>query len=74
MFPVPANNTISVTYNDAANSNMKVDILDVQGSVLGTYELGASNSAVSVSNLASGTYLARVYNNNVNSVQRFTKL
>lgn len=74
MFPVPANNTISFTYNDAANTDMKVDILDVQGSVLGTYELGSSNSAVSISNLASGTYLARVYNNNVNSVQRFTKL
>lgn len=74
MFPVPANNTISFTYNDDANSNMKVDILDAQGNVLGTYELGASNSAVSISNLAAGTYLARVYNNQVNSVQRFTKL
>lgn len=74
MYPVPANNAISFTYNDAANSDMKVDIMDVQGSVISTHELGNSNTTVSVSNLASGTYLARVYNNNVNSVQRFTKL
>ncbi len=74
MFPNPTTNSLVISYINAAAENMKVDIMNITGSIIGTYNISSDRFDVPVSELANGTYFARVYNGNVSAVKSFSKL
>lgn len=74
MFPNPASTNLIINCAEANNANLQVDIMDIQGSIIRTYNLSSDNYSLPVGELSNGTYIARVYNANINAVQKFTKL
>ncbi len=74
MYPNPTAERLVISCTNASEEHMMVDIMDVTGSVLKTYNMNADKYNVPVAEFANGTYFARVYNDKVSTVKPFSKL
>ncbi len=74
MFPNPSTTNMIISCPEANNENLMVDIMNIQGGIVKSYNLTSDNYSIPVSELANGSYIARVYNAKVNGVQKFTKM
>ena len=63
VYPNPAKTTISLAWSAPAGSNAKVVITDMQGRTLMTQSLSNSPHQLSISQLVSGVYLAKLVTN-----------
>lgn len=74
MFPNPSTTNMIINCPEANNENLMVDIMNIQGGIVKSYNITSDNYSIPVSELANGSYVARVYNAKVNGVQKFTKM
>lgn len=74
MFPNPASTNMIINCPEANSENLMVDIMNIQGGIVRSYNITSDNYSIPVADLASGSYIARVYNAKVNGVQKFTKM
>lgn len=63
VYPNPAKTTISLSWSAPAGSNAKVVITDMQGRTLMTQSLSNSPHQLSISQLVSGVYMAKLVTN-----------
>jgi hypothetical protein len=74
MYPNPTAEQLIISCTNATEKNMMVDIMDVTGSVIKSYNMTSDKYSVPVATFANGTYFARVYNDKVSTVKPFSKL
>ncbi|MEX0997747.1 MAG: S8 family serine peptidase [Flavobacteriaceae bacterium] len=70
IFPNPANNELNV---QALTQISNIEIINLLGQTMGTYEVNANSTKLDISNLKTGTYFIRVTINNASKVYKFIK-
>ncbi|MCE3294514.1 MAG: hypothetical protein K0R65_228 [Crocinitomicaceae bacterium] len=73
VFPNPATDKINFTNLDVAQGPVSVDIMNVYGQKIASYELTESNSSIPVNGLSEGNYFIQLNSNYIHSVKQFTK-
>ncbi len=79
VFPNPAKDILSLTYESSEAGNMELSVYDVQGKrilPLATQQIAATKgtAALNINSLASGTYLLKVMLNGTLNVREFVKV
>lgn len=70
IFPNPANNELNV---QALTQISNIEILNLLGQSMGTYDVNANSKKLDISNLKTGTYFLRVTIDNASKVYKFIK-
>jgi len=70
IFPNPANNELNV---QALTQISDIEIINLLGQSMRTYEVNANSTKLDISNLKTGTYFIRVTIDNVSKVYKFIK-
>ena len=72
IFPNPATNYITVTYEDLRNQRGQLELVSITGQVLYTRMLNTVNDTIqiNVSDMSSGVYLIRLSNNESVSIEK----
>lgn len=70
IFPVPANNSITIQLNEAVIEDFDVIISDISGKIIKHMQIGCSTN-ISVENLQSGFYLLKVTNGGITHTGKF---
>ena len=75
IFPNPTNGSVFLT-NEGSNEVFNIELTDVNGKVIVTQNAtinGTQKTEISLSNLESGFYLIRAFNDNANKTFRIIK-
>ncbi len=70
IFPNPANNELNV---QALSQISEVEIINLLGQTIGTYQVNANSTKLDIANLKTGTYFLRVTIDNASKVYKFIK-
>jgi len=73
VYPSPAAEELQINILENTG-NLKADILDLTGKVIGTYNISGSNATIPVETLSHGNYFIKLYNDKFNIVKSFAKL
>ncbi len=77
LYPNPANNDLTISFNNQKGSRVNVAIYNLQGQLVykNVYEsvVGDFNKTMNVSDLSNGTYLVRISNDEESAVKKFVK-
>jgi hypothetical protein len=73
VYPNPANNRITFTTN-LTNTKLKLDILDLNGRLIKSYECNCSNKVMDVSNFKNGVYILKISSKEFISFVKFIKM
>jgi len=74
VYPNPASGSITIL-NGANVTDLYADIVNVCGQVMGTYKMNNTNiTTIPVNGLAGGVYFVRLYNDKVNTIEKFIKV
>jgi hypothetical protein len=74
VYPNPATDNIVIQNTIAYSAPLNAAIFNATGQLMGSYVLTDAMATVSVSNLISGHYFIKFYNNEVNSTKAFIKM
>jgi hypothetical protein len=73
VYPNPTNDKILFSNVDFAKGPLSVDIINIYGQSVASYELTESNSYIPVNQLPKGNYYIQLNSNYIHSVKQFTK-
>jgi fibronectin-binding autotransporter adhesin len=74
IYPNPTNDHITIQNKAEYAEPITVEIYTSTGKLIGTYKMNDLLSTISVNGLMSGSYFIKFYNDNTNTIKRFTKL
>lgn len=72
VYPNPANDIVTISNNASAVINF-VEIVDLNGRVVSSHELNATEGQISISNLASGVYMLNISTDQGKAVKKIVK-
>jgi hypothetical protein len=72
IYPNPTANKLTIQTGTTDKTN--VQISDMSGQVVGSYELSGGNNTIGVESLSTGNYFIKVVNAQTNTVKKFTKI
>lgn len=73
VYPNPATNMVSVSFENENAENVKVAIMNINGSVIAERNTVSNTVNFDISNEANGVYLVKVYNNNAVETHKVVK-
>ena len=62
VYPQPASNSITLSLKDEAKENCMLELYDLSGKYISGYRLTSGTQTITLSDLVSGTYIAKIIN------------
>jgi hypothetical protein len=73
VYPNPSSNRITFTTN-LSNTRLNLDIMDINGRLIKSYECNGSNKVMDVSGFKNGVYILKISSKDFNSFVKFIKM
>ena len=70
LYPNPCSNELNINFS-VFSEEVKVEVIDMLGTLVFSSPKNSDIMTISTSNLASGKYLLRIYNNGINEIKSF---